>query len=180
MTDIDPSTTPIQVEAVRFRSGVSEATLQAMGGAINALLAAVLPIGSIVHSMLTEAQFQELTSEGWVLADGGDCTSSTYATVTGNTTVPDLQGVFLRGKNHARSTGTGNTAGDLALGTYTADNFKAHTHSVAGTLLSAIGGDIETDGGSELSRIDQTVSGSSGGGETQPRHVTVNIFIRID
>ena len=30
----------------------------------------ILPIGSVVSSLLTEAQFQRLTGPGWVLADG--------------------------------------------------------------------------------------------------------------
>ena len=56
-----------------------------------------LPVGSIVHSMLTLSQFQALSGTGWVLADGGSCTGSTYSSVTGYNTVPDVRGTFLRG-----------------------------------------------------------------------------------
>ena len=60
-------------------------------------------VGEIKTAMLTEAQFQLATSSDWVLADGRDVTGSTYATVTGNTTIPDLRGQFLRGLDTAAS-----------------------------------------------------------------------------
>lgn len=53
-------------------------------------------IGDIKHSMLTLAQFQNLNGLGWVLMDGGDCTGSTYHSITGQTSVPDARGLAIR------------------------------------------------------------------------------------
>src|SRR5688572_3702241 len=130
MADVAPNASKIQIEAVRFRSAISEALAQQIAGNINYLLSFFLPIGSILHSTLTEAQFQALTSAGWILADGRDITGSALATLTGVTTAPDARGVFLRGKNNGRSAATGNAAGEVAMGTYTADQNKSHTHGV--------------------------------------------------
>jgi hypothetical protein len=56
------------------------------------------PVGSIVASMLTEAQFQGVNGTDWVLADGRSVAGTTYAVATGENTVPDLRGQFLRGR----------------------------------------------------------------------------------
>lgn len=127
----------IQQESVQFNNPNSEASLSAIGATVNGLLSIILPVGTIVDSMLTESQFQ--TEIGnlsapflWVLADGRNVAGSTYATVTGNTTIPDLRGIFTRGKNNGRSDGNQNPDGDLALGTYTADKLASHTHTDAG------------------------------------------------
>ncbi len=183
MTDISISETPVQSEAVRFRSSVSESLMQGMGGAINLCLANVLPLGSIIHSMLTESQFQGETSAGWVLADGRDCSASNYAALTGITTVPDMRGVFLRAKNNGRSTSTGNEGGDLSLGTYEADRFQQHTHTSNASTVSEIGGPIVHDDGSEFAVVPVTNTGYANGRtsvETSPRSLTVNIFFRIN
>jgi hypothetical protein len=181
MSALPFNTAEIQQQATRFRSSVSEALMQRMGGLLNYLRASILPIGSYVHSGLTEAQFQGLTSNNWVLADGRSCAGSDYALLTGNSTVPNAMGVFLRGKNNGRSTATGDSAGEQALGTYEADQFAAHTHTVGATLLTATGGDIATDNGSELARPDVFNTGSTGTGtETRPRALVTNIFFRIN
>lgn len=178
--DLPNSTSTIQTEATRFRSSVSEALAQQLGGAINYLLASILPVGSLIHAALTESQFQTLTSTGWILADGRNVSGSDYALVTGNSTVPDARGIYMRGKNNGRSTGTGDTSGEVGLGTYQADTFKAHTHTISATLLTDTGGDLATDDGSELARPTQTVTGSTGNPETRSRAIVTNIFIRIN
>lgn len=182
MSDTPKSTATQQVEAARFRSSISENLLQGMQGNINHLLASVLPVGSIIDSMLSEAQFQGLTSTGWIIADGRSVTGSSYALVTGNTTVPDLRGVFTRGKNGARSTATGNSEGDKSLGTYEADQFASHTHPYLYRTPSAASGG--SDGGGDTDRglndVNATTDATGTGTETRPRAVTVNKFIRIN
>ncbi len=184
MSDLAGSSTPIQSEATRFRSSVSENLLQTMGGAINYLLASILPLGSVTASMLTEAQFQDETSTGWVLADGRDVSASDYALLTGNTTVPDLRGVFIRGKNGARSTSTGNAGGDVALGTFQADAVQEHQHYMTATNVVESGGPIVHDDGSEFAVNSIAATGNMASGnistETKPRSVTLNYFIRIN
>lgn len=144
------------------------------------LLGQYLPIGSVIHSMLTEAQFQAEAGSGWVLANGQTVTGSRYATITGASTVPDMTGRFLRGK------GANNPDGDLALGTYTADKFKSHNHS--GNYLSTATGDGTRSGyASDIyyDSVYSVISGTTnvtpdGGNETAPKSITVNIFIRIN
>ena len=56
-------------------------------------------VGSIQQSMLTEPQWATaLGAEAskWAIADGRDVTGSKYATLTGNNTIPDLRGAYMR------------------------------------------------------------------------------------
>lgn len=181
MTVEDPSRAVPQIESRRFGSAVSEALLAGIQGNLAYLLASVLPIGSAIDSMLTEAQFQGQTSTAWVLADGRDCTGSAYATLTGNTSVPDLRGVFVRGKNGARSTAVGNSGGDKALGTYELDQFASHLHAY--TYRIPNGGSGANIGGNDddgLDTITNNTNATGTGTETRPRSVTMNKFFRIN
>lgn len=55
------------------------------------------PVGTIMNSMLTLAQFQGQMGTTWVLCDGANVSGSLYHTVTGLTNVPNTQSEFLRG-----------------------------------------------------------------------------------
>jgi len=56
-----------------------------------------LAVGSLQQSLLSEAQFQAVMgTTDWVLANGQGAVGSTYASITGNSNVPDLRGKFLR------------------------------------------------------------------------------------
>lgn len=194
-------------ESIQFNNPVSESSLAAIGAAANGLLSILLPVGSIVHSMLTEAQFVAqigAPSTTWVLADGRSVAGSTYNTVTGLSTVPDLRSVILRGKDNGRGL---NPNGNLALGTYTTDQFASHNHSYSDPGHShdttfAGGGSAPFlrdspapyAAGSALSGVDSSgrlrivttanATGitfvANGGAETAPKTVTVNVFIRIN
>lgn len=142
-------------------------------------IGSILPVGTVLHSMLTVAQFQAQYGTNWVLADGSSCTGTKYASVTGATTLPDMRGVFLRGKNNGS---TRNPDGDLALGTYTADKFAAHTHSIdafKGASGSTATNDPILYDESNVA-LNSFSTNSSGGNETAPKSVTVNIFIRVN
>jgi len=59
-----------------------------------------LPVGTIIASMLEFEKFQNIAGNTWKPADGRKISAkSQYATLTGNTTLPDLRGLFLRGLN---------------------------------------------------------------------------------
>ncbi len=101
--------------------------------AINALQAQAadnaVPIGTIIASTLTQAQMDAQCGAGlWLIADGS-AAPSTYQTATGQSTLPDLRGVFLRGKNNGRSDGKQDPAGESAIGTYEADQLQDHMHN---------------------------------------------------
>lgn len=139
-------------------------------------IGAILPVGTVIHSMLTTAQFASEYGDNWVLADGRSATGTRYAAVTGLSTIPDMRGVFLRGKG-----ATYNPDGDLALGTYSTDKYLSHAHTV--TMWSGAGG---SSGGytQYSSNFDTSLSNqptnAAGNNETAPRSITVNIFIRIN
>lgn len=136
-------------------------------------------VGEIVASMLSEEEFKKLKySDDWVLADGRKIgTNNKFYQITGKSKVPDLRGVFLRGKNHKRDTNRGNPEGDLSLGEYRDDVFKRHDHG------GIYGGEGDKYG--MLDKYRYHASGykkieAEGGIETRPRNVTVNYFIKIN
>ena len=128
----------------------------------------VLPVGTVIHSMLTVDQFQAEASSSWILANGQDCTGSKYTSITGFTTVPDMTGRFLRGK------GTNNPDGDRPLGEYHADKVISHNHT--GGANTAAGFAVNPNEGATIG----AGTGYYGGNETAPKSITVNIFIKIN
>lgn len=181
MTDIAPSFVPIQQEQVQTDQPVSEAAASAIGGLANAILSILFPVGAIIDSMLTESQFAGQLPAGsgtWVPADGRNVSGSAYSTLTTFATVPDLRGIFRRGKNNGRSDGNQNPDGDLALGTYSADKFISHTHTYddVQTFVSVSSG----TGQSPLFPAAPAQTGNFGTNETAPKNVTINSYIRIN
>ena len=138
-------------------------------------------LGDIRHSMLTEAEFQAENGNEWIIADGRDITGSDLGDVffaRGDAqNAPDLRGMYLRGKNNGRSDGDENPDGELDLGTYQADQNKAHTHTH--NRYNKTGGGAGQMSGFDILNLTDTTS-SSGGNEARPRSITVNIFIKIN
>lgn len=179
MSDIATSANKIQAESVQYQAPVSESALSAMGAAINYCLEKLIPVGTVLPSMLTQAQFNAEVGVGyWVIADGSNVAGSRYATVKGVATIPDLRGMYLRGKNNGRVDGIQNPDGDLTLGQYQGDQVKSHVHYI-GT-----DGDYyaRSDGGSGgiYKAAGSNNSDPYGGNETRSRNITVNYFIRIN
>jgi hypothetical protein len=146
-----------------------------------------LPVGAIVSSMFTLAQFQAQNGLGWVLANGANVSGSSYAAITLSSTIPDLRGMALRGKNNGRVDGNQNPDGDSALGTYQADQFGTHQHvtnsdgvtdtNIAGYSYVANNGPNDLSGNSGISH---GFTANSGGNESRMKNITVNHFIRIN
>ena len=130
MTDVAKNSNKIQEEQITVRRPVSQSLNKSYGGALNYVIDLIIPIGTFVPSMLTETQMNiEIGSSSiFVLADGRDVTGSRYQTVTGNSTVPDVRGEFLRAKNNGRADGKENPGGDLTLGSYQSDFINRHNH----------------------------------------------------
>lgn len=84
------------------------------------------PVGMIVSSMLTEAQFQALNGTSWVLAYGQSIAGSAYAQITGNSTAPDLRGRVVAGLDN--------------MGGSAANRLTAGGSGIAATTLGAVGG----------------------------------------
>lgn len=203
MTLIPSAFNFIHQESVQFNNPTSESSLTSMGGSINGLLSILMPVGTIVASMLSETDFQTQIGNTtapyiWVLADGRDVSGSSYATVTGSSTIPDLRGIFIRGKNNGRPS-QGNPAGEVALGTYENDTLASHAHTIYDPGHShtraqgGFGGDNRTTEpaygsngsgsfGAPSTSTEVTNVGvlNTGGLETRPSNVTVNYMIRIN
>jgi len=164
-------------------------------------------VGTVIQSMLTEAQFTAAAgSDGvnWVLADGRDVTGSQYAAVTGSATVPDLRGAFIRGAGqnqnnqdnwnggavgswHNDTTRTPRTAA------FTTSNPGGHTHSTSIQKTASSSGNIASGNIAFGDGYNRTISNwtnaagahthtITGGGdaETAPVHFSLNVFIRIN
>jgi hypothetical protein len=150
-----------------------------------------IPVGTIIASTLTPQEFAKaagdpdnLAIQGsrWTLADGKDVSGTDFVSVTGKQTVPNLCGMFLRGKSNGKAAGVE----EIQLGEYRPDQVGPHAHNV-GTV-----GGTETDHGmvydggrgSTTNSIYTNApyvknSGPGIGSETIPKNVTVNYFIRI-
>jgi hypothetical protein len=160
-------------------------------------------VGDVKQSMLTEAQFQEIHGATWTLMDGKSVTGSKYSEITGNNTLPDARGQFLRGKNNGRSDGDENPDGDLSIGAFQDDATAAngletnvtgqHDHDPMkigagnGTLNVYTQG-ISSTPNSVANRNynwlkdegDHSHIISSTDPETRPKNITINYFIKID
>lgn len=139
-------------------------------------------IGDIKSSMLTLAQFQALNGTNWVLANGASAVGTKYATTTGASIVPDLRGVVLRGKNNGRADGNQNPDGDVALGTFQADENKAHQHAINVYNGTGVGSGhvssfaVASPNGTAPATDMQLV----GANESRMKNVTVNHFIKVN
>lgn len=189
MTSIAQSSAPVVQESIASGGPVSQSAISAIGAVANFCLANVLPVGSIIPSMLDLSTFQTETGTNWVLADGASHVGSQYNLLTGQTNVPDLRGAGMRGKNNGRSDGYQNPDGDVALGTFQSDAFASHTHGITivggpgsnGVLASTSGNRGAGNDGDRYSTTYNTLSiNNTGGNETRMKNVTVNYFIRIN
>jgi len=167
-------------------------------------------VGSIQQTLLTEVQFglQLGSSElgKWVLADGRSVAGTAYATATGNATVPDLRGAYLRmaGQNGNPAWNGGALNGyqedttrrprNTGL-TGTTSNPGGHTHSTPIQKTGSGSGNVAStnmtvgDGGNVAIGNWTNAAGAhthtvtiNGGGdaETRPKTFTVNYFIKVD
>jgi len=101
--------------------------------------------------------------------------------------LPDLRGRFLRGVDGAAGrdpdsgartpSNTGGNSGD-AVGSVQDDNFKEHTHTIT-TYDTAFGGSANIQGYGASVR-DAPSTNATGGAETRPKNVAVNMFIKIN
>lgn len=86
---------------------------------------AELPVGTVIAAMTPLDTLNEI----WALADGRAATTA-YFEATGNSNIPDLRGMFLRGLNAGRDDGLEDPEGeDRVPGNYQADEVKSHNHN---------------------------------------------------
>jgi hypothetical protein len=148
-----------------------------------------LPIGTVVSSMLSEAQFREIYGSGWVLADGRAVAGTAYAKLIAET-APDLRGVFLRGMTLGRDGKTGDPdGGERVAGSYQADALIFHQHEFNRTTSPGPGEETHSaliahaNSGSPRGRTNFMLVGENSDYqslETRPRNVAVYFYIRVD
>ena len=136
------------------------------------------PIGSIVTSMLTEVQFQSINGDDWVLADGRSVIGTVYETVTALSTLPDLRGVTLRGKNNGRIDGNEDPDGERALGSFQNHGTASHTHTQRGSNSSVQAGSGLIN--APLAATTNTGVNSGAANETRAKNVAINYFIKVN
>ena len=117
---ISLNSTPTGFSAYKL---VGQCTTQSASTSLEAANNAIVdatPIGQIMSAMLTEAQFRAIHGPGWILADGRTTgvASSKYGLLTAATSVPDLRGMVLRGKNNSRADGSQDPGGERGLGSF--------------------------------------------------------------
>ena len=181
----------LQVEETESRSAIGEKVLYKIAATVNKGIDDVsgVALGTIEISMLTEFIFLQYRGDRWLLCNGQSCAGTQYATLTGNTTVPDMRGRFLRGKNN----GSGiDPVGELALGTNKEDRLKAHEHviEVTGIPDSPLWhpGRFFTDGSDQINmtfvepvnNLLELQSFNNVGIESRPENITVNFFIKVN
>ncbi|MBF0102464.1 MAG: hypothetical protein HQK77_16290 [Desulfobacterales bacterium] len=156
----------------------------------------IWPIGSIIHSLLTESAFQAEMGTEWVLLDGRPINKSDELSAhldgatdaSGNILLPDAQGKFLRMMDYRTKEQRdmdGDPEDNRIVGGYQVDAFASHVHDFSegnngrvqcgpdnGTCFSG-SGDSRIWDNSNL----QTVS--SGKEETRPKNIAVNLFIKV-
>lgn len=84
------------------------------------------------------------------------------ASYLGTNRLPDYRGLFLRGANHGRSDGKGDTDPWRAVGTYQADAAGAHTHTGTATVSGPFTG-TGTSTGSGYATLAGSVTGGGWG-----------------
>lgn len=160
-------------------------------------------VGDIAVSFFTEEQFQQVRGDtSWVLADGRNVAGSKWSQITGTAFIPDMRGMFLRGKNNGRDDEFANPDGEVPLASllndgirniegqfYSGDN-QNNTgnsfHAVEGVFYGLSPGDVyypDYNGGIrnnfggiafDASRVVPTAL------DNRPKNITVNYFIKIN
>ena len=167
------TTPPVSGDALTY-NGTQWVPMAAAGGGGN-------PIGSIIQSILTQAEINIQEAGTWQLCDGtaitaGSALATLNPTVLGGN-VPNAQGRFLGGA------GAGNTgAAAKTLGNQLGTQNVSHTHTT-GAITGTVQARAPFGGGAEVTAgtgntADNT--GASGGDEARPFTYVVNHFIKIN
>ena len=151
-------------------------------------------VGSIQQSFLDATEFESIMGTDWVFADGRDVSGSLYETITGNSTVPDCRGLFLRTVGGNADPAIGGTQTDEVIdhivrcnntgGSTTQLWFDEGTGSrvpsSGRTTIRGVAIEIGQRNQTSSADITSTRAGDDGAAETRPANITVNTFIKIN
>lgn len=172
------------------------------------LAGASLPVGTIVASPLPFKSFKQAAgdpdlwsqSSKWSPADGRNVDGSKFATLSKNTSVPDLRGMFIRGLNIFDSiqpvppvSADRRDPENRLAGHFQSDLYKEHQHGFGGNFINSSGTLWQVFGSRSSSTWQAKVNGQSvrqsnrvsltspeGGTETRPKNVAVYYYIKIN
>lgn len=159
----------------------------------NDILQSLIPVGTIIQSLLTEDQLNKETGGGWVLCDGrsipADCR---YQLITNKSTVPDLRGIFIRGAGTSKSylNPKQEYYKGETVGTFSQCQMQGHSHAgspqallIWNTGTTPDQGIGQNKGGVSAGKLTIEDDGKNGtpevGPETRPASISVNYFIKI-
>ena len=170
---VDLSTPAVDGDSIAFEAASSTWKPSSGGGGGGGN-----PIGSIIQSILSQAEINTQEADTWQLCDGsmiiaGSALATLNPTVLGGN-VPNAQGRFLAGA------GAGDTgAAAKALGMPLGSQNLAHTHSYPGQGPFIGAGQPATTNNANGS-VGAFASSSEGGDEARPFTYVVNHFIKIN
>jgi len=188
-TDLNGKSAALQGVTVAMRGELTKLQqddLPKLKAEVAAIKAEPSPIGTVISSLLTEAEISGMTGV-WVLCDGRNVAGTAYAALTKRNTVPDLRGSFLRGAG-TRAGVTGWAGG--TVNSHVEDSTRAprtdfsvtsrdpirnsgNARGISGSA-SYSSGEAYLFPGLNTNRVD------GGDPETRPKHYTVNFFVRVD
>jgi len=125
---------------------------------------------------------------GWLECNGQSTAAYPNLSKIVGAAVPDLRGEFIRGWDHGRG-----VDGGRGLGSYQADEFRSHSHSINDpghrhgipTNNSGDGSGDQSPDGTGVSRYTSYAAtgitiNASGGNETRPRNIALMYIIKHD
>lgn len=128
------------------------------------------PVGSIIQSILTQAQIDTQESGTWQLCDGAATTAGSALLALGFANVPDAQGRVLAGA------GVAGSAASKTLNTQLDTQNLAHTHTYDMAFISGTTASVQIQGVGTPA----APTSSEGGDEARPFTYVVNHFIKIN
>jgi hypothetical protein len=93
-----------------------------------------------------------------------------YQSITGNSVVPDAltDGTFIRQAKAGRG-----------LGTYEADEFASHRHTISPGVMNFAGGSTTNSNGGDGDGTQVTATQFTGGSETRPKNIALNLYVKV-
>ncbi len=185
LTPVESQRNLIEDTLIDYPLPPTSTLFKSMAAGINEIVKSAMPIGTVVETILNWTQFTQIAdSNDWCAVDGQNISGSLLSQVGGFTNSPDTRGRFLRAKS---LTSGNNPDGDLAVGSYTADKFKSHTHSqnlsVGGSgpfiNITSHSGVINENLSSPAGGLTATTL-ATGGNETAPKAVHIYHYLRIN
>jgi microcystin-dependent protein len=190
MSDVTPEWAAISNKPATFAPSAHTHVIADITG-LAVLLTAAAPAGIVQYTAAAAAP------AGWLICDGSLASRATYAALfaaigttygagDGVTTfrLPDLRGEFIRGLDGGRGVDV-----DRTLGSFQADSFKAHTHTIGlrtedfdssgNSSVDENWPAADSGKGSDPTIVQSTqVAGVTGGTETRPRNVALTPIIK--